>query len=173
MATMACMRSEFGGKLLLVGALALAICGCSRPGKGSAVTPEAPPPSTGVDSQGSPAPGAWPQGEGSSAKSGAFAVKLIWDSPVTANAYLRARLLFLGKDHRPAQSVSLTTFDPRMPAMGHGTDTQDQKFLPVPDHPDQAQVEQVYFIMGGAWEVTVAATVDGVADVAKVHVEVP
>jgi hypothetical protein len=102
-----------------------------------------------------------------------FKVKLAWTSGPVANDYSTALLSFELADQAKIETVEVVGFDPQMPSMGHGTETEDQEFLPVLDRPDQIEVKGIYFIMGGPWLIHVDARVNGALDRVDIEVRVP
>jgi hypothetical protein len=102
-----------------------------------------------------------------------FKARLSWISGPVANDYSSAMLSFELPDQAKIESVEVVSFDPQMPSMGHGTETEDQEFVPVADRPDQVEVRGIYFIMGGPWVIYLDARVNGELDRVEIGVRVP
>jgi hypothetical protein len=69
--------------------------------------------------------------------------------------------------------VSLDAFRLDMPAMGHGTNEDDQKIMPHEEMVGHFMVTGIHFSMAGeegGWVANIAATVDGKSDTAKILV---
>ncbi len=110
--------------------------------------------------------------EGILSKGGHFVVKLTWPEGAKAEQYIKARLAFATAARFRPETVSGIVFDPQMPSMGHGTATEDQVVSAVGESVWDFQVDGVYFIMGGPWEINVTAVVNGQLDTAAIPVEV-
>jgi hypothetical protein len=107
------------------------------------------------------------------AKDGHFRVSLTWLTELKAETYLQAKLRFSVPSGAAVTEVKDLKFDPWMPSMGHGTVTDEQTLTLEAGQADTILVDRVYFIMGGAWDVRLDATVNGQADSATLSVEVP
>ena len=79
-----------------------------------------------------------------------------------------------GPERTPAESVTVESFDPRMPSMGnHGTNKTKQSLRQTDTGKNTWIVEGLVFTMGGEageWVVTIEATVNGKADTIKIPV---
>jgi hypothetical protein len=106
------------------------------------------------------------------ARQGGFTARLTWLSgDVKSEHYLTALVTFYSPTGVLASQVSGVEFVPTMPSMGHGT-AMDEQVIRVTG-PSEVTVEKAYLIMGGAWDIAVSATVDGVRDTVHFKVEVP
>lgn len=85
-------------------------------------------------------------------------VDLSWDSKPIAESFLKAKLKFIASDQSNIMKVSLSKFKPWMPSMGHGTYVDKQKIVVSPESPSIVTVENVYFTMGGPWEIEISAS---------------
>ena len=106
-------------------------------------------------------------------KNGIFAAKVEWLTGPIAEDYSKARLTFLTPTNRAPDTVSDIQFTPFMPSMGHGTLVKEQKITAEAGSPNIFQVDKIYFVMGGPWEIRLTATVDGRKDLAVIPVKVP
>jgi|GEM_PF-588330 len=125
-------------------------------------------------SQGTPPVKLTGDAEGVMSKAGHFVVKLDWPDGAKAEQYIKARLAFATADRFRPETVTDIVFDPQMPSMGHGTATEDQVISAVGDGRPawEFQVDGVYFIMDGPWEINVTAVVNGLMDTAAIPVDV-
>lgn len=109
---------------------------------------------------------------GVESKNGRFVVLLEWQTPLEAEAYLKANLTFADASRKLPASVADVSFEPWMPSMGHGTAMDDQTITKDAASPHIFAVNDAYLIMGGEWEIKVTATVNGVPDTAYVAARV-
>lgn len=110
--------------------------------------------------------------EGTTSTNGLFVAKLEWTSDVVAESFVNAKLTFASRDRKVPQAVTDIVFDPQMPSMGHGTSTEDQKIVEDVVH-YAFKVSDIYFIMGGKWEIRVTAKVDNTIDTVTFPVNIP
>ncbi len=99
-------------------------------------------------------------------------LSLTWTANLVAENFLNAKLKFAVSDQSKVEKVTISKFKPWMPTMGHGTYTDKQKVIVSPEDPSVLTVENVYFTMGGPWEIEVGATVDGLPYDSKIPVTV-
>jgi hypothetical protein len=99
-----------------------------------------------------------------------FGVTWSWLTPVKAETFVDAEFTVTGPAGLTLATVSEVQITPWMPSMGHGTSTADQEITPLAGSPGKFRVRGMYFIMGGPWEIKLAATVDSVKDRASIKV---
>lgn len=131
------------------------------------------PPEVNPDSDDKPNATVFSLTEGTISKKGHFVAKLDWLSNLKAETFVHAQISFATKNRQKPRSVKNIIFDPQMPSMGHGTSTEDQRMTQDNELTYVFKVDDIYFIMGGQWEIRVTATVDDVDDMATFPVEVP
>jgi hypothetical protein len=102
-----------------------------------------------------------------------FMAHLKWTTEIKAENLVSAQLTFAKLNRTAPESVKELVFDPQMPSMGHGTSVADQVLTPEVGKNYIVNVEGIYFIMGGPWEIIVTADVDGVKDTVTFPVQVP
>jgi hypothetical protein len=102
-----------------------------------------------------------------------FSAQIEWLVGPVANEFSTARVNFNLSDGAVIRSIDAVVFDPQMPSMGHGTETEYQKIEPVAGEPGSIIVEGIYFIMGGPWEILLTASVNGQMDRVRLPVDVP
>lgn len=90
-----------------------------------------------------------------------ISLSLAWSANLVAENFLGAKLKFAVSDQSKIEKVTISKFKPWMPTMGHGTYTEKQKIIVTPEDPAVLTVENVYFTMGGPWEIEISAVVDG------------
>lgn len=140
--------------------LAILVVGCSKPeSKKTDVTPtiEATPTPTPVP---------------------AFSVAGEWlVGPVAdESTYSKARLTFFGPDRKLAATVTDIVFKPWMTSMGHGLGKTGEGYITLAPEDGQPAVQivgEIFFIMPGAWDISITATVNGAIDTVVWKVLVP
>ncbi len=105
-------------------------------------------------------------------KKSQFKVNLTWEKGPVADKFSTAKLLFFDKNDASLKGVKMISFVPDMPSHGHGTSMDDQKIVSGKE-PNEIRVENVFFVMGGPWVITVTAEINGQTDTAEVSVDVP
>jgi hypothetical protein len=173
-------------KLICI-ALAISSCGFLKgPSDGDSsgktdktvpANPEPKKPSTDAVPQSNPNPKApiviLKPDEGIASKENLFILKFEWLTNLKSEELLKSKMTFAHSDRSAPTKVTSIVFDPQMPSMHHGTSTTDQKLIPDGNNSYVFVEEGVYFIMGGAWEIRITATGDGVTDQVVVPVNVP
>lgn len=99
---------------------------------------------------------------------GAFALAYVWCSGPAVQDDNQLRLqIFSDRDRTAPQSIDGVTVKTWMPEMGH---PGPRKMTIAPDAADPAvvNVSQMSLTMPGKWEVTIAATVNGISDKAVI-----
>jgi hypothetical protein len=71
------------------------------------------------------------------------------------------------------EGVVVTSFEPTMPTMGHGTDTTKISYEASSKGKNFIKVKGIWFNMGGSWEIAVTASINGTSDKAIIKLEVP
>ena len=102
-----------------------------------------------------------------------FQAKLVFDGKVKALELLSGNLQFEASNSTPITSVVIESFVPTMPSMGHGTDNSRLSFETNGQNSDKVKVNGIWFNMGGPWEISVGAKVNGTSDVVVIKIEVP
>lgn len=110
--------------------------------------------------------------QGTPSDSKLFRVIWNWESEPKAETKVRASFTLSPYQEAVPSSFTQVEVEPWMPSMGHGTYTDEQKLTPIADRPGAYQVEGLYFIMGGPWEIKVSASLSGIRDVARIRVNV-
>lgn len=139
--------------------------GCGKESRSREPGAEPSPPQSDNITAGSPRPDVWSERR-------RFRVNWAWDTAVKAEALVSAVLTFVTPEGKSPNSVAQIEIDPWMPSMGHGTATVDQVIVPAHGRPGVFQINGLYFIMGGPWEIRIRATVDGSEDRAALKVNV-
>lgn len=113
--------------------------------------------------------------KGVASQNSAFRVDVEWISGPDFEAEdNQLRLVFYTAGGDPAGSVEVSDFYPWMTSMGHGAPTIDLEWKKADAaKPDVWLVQGLMFTMGGTWDLTIEATVNGQADKALFPVEVP
>ena len=102
-----------------------------------------------------------------------YRVQLVMDSPVKALELLEGDLVFESLSGLPIEVVTVNSFQPTMPTMGHGTDTTKIAFEASAKGKNRIKVKGIWFNMGGSWEISISTTIQGASDKATIKVEVP
>jgi hypothetical protein len=102
-----------------------------------------------------------------------YRVQLSMNSPVKAVEFLEGELIFESLSGLPIEGVAVNSFQPTMPAMGHGTDTTKIAFAESGKGKNHIKVNGIWFNMGGSWEIAITTTISGASDKAIIKVEVP
>ncbi|MEI8026684.1 MAG: hypothetical protein WCI18_10080 [Pseudomonadota bacterium] len=102
-----------------------------------------------------------------------YKAKLVFDGKIKSVESLTADFIMEPNNGAILDSVSLESFKPTMPSMGHGTDTSNLAFEPSTQIKDRVKVKGIWFNMGGPWEISISAKLNGVSDQVTIKVEVP
>lgn len=105
-------------------------------------------------------------------KTKAYVVKVETSAALVPEAFQTIQLHFTDANGVAAESVSDVTLKPWMTIHNHGTATKKLKLTPVEGKPDVIEVTNLWFTMGGPWDLLITATVNGTADDAILPVEV-
>lgn len=81
--------------------------------------------------------------------------KVTFQDPVRAQRYLRASLAVTRADGLPAEDITLEKMEPWMTVHGHGTVTRQLKWRPAPNSVGVFELEGLYFIMAGPWDLKI------------------
>ncbi len=138
-------------------ALCASFAGCGRPDKKHAKNPESLQLADDVTRK---------------SDKGHYYMSVHWTTTPVAEQELTAVLsFFLNEDRsKPATSVQITKFLPWMPSMNHGGSKEHTLRQLAPN---QIEVSEIYFTMGGLWELRTKAVVDGVEDQLYWSLELP
>jgi hypothetical protein len=102
-----------------------------------------------------------------------YRVQLVISEPIKALQLLEGELAFESLTGNPVEAVTVTSFEPTMPTMGHGTDTTKISYEASPKGKSYIKVKGIWFNMGGSWEIALTASVNGASDKATIKLEVP
>jgi hypothetical protein len=102
-----------------------------------------------------------------------YKAKLVFEGKIKALEPLSGELQVESSNGAPITSLVVETFVPTMPSMGHGTDNSRLSFEPNSQSSNAVKIKGIWFNMGGPWEISVGAKVNGTSDIVLINVEVP
>jgi len=102
-----------------------------------------------------------------------YKAKLLFDGMIKSVVPLSADFIIEPNNGVALESVTLDSFKPTMPSMGHGTDTSKLVFDTAIQNSDRVKVKGIWFNMGGPWEISISAKLNGISDQVTIKVEVP
>ncbi len=98
--------------------------------------------------------------EGVTSSSGKYRMNIKWESALIAKKDLNAKIIFTDITGYQKLAVSISSFDPIMVRMGHGTSKKRLKFEVSEEGSHCFNATGIYFSMGELWTITIVAKIE-------------